>query len=223
MLEEYPGVYRDRWGEEKIVVRNDGTDLHMTLRGVEFWGHDISGMEPRDKAERPELAPFVLNRYPYEAADLCACAIDYEMILPISDQGRLTTGRLAIHAELGEPAERGMLDREFLRLALTISDETYQGSGTSGWFEDELLEIQVALPDAVYMRACINCAFSDYSVYGHGLFGNMLCFRDQKAAYLAVRDKDGYMDMMDGFTETVQETYLCPEFERRTPGTGYRG
>lgn len=82
---------------------------------------------------------------------------------------------------------------------------------------------QEALPEGVSLKACLSCAFSDYSVYGHALFGNMPCFRDQKAAYLAVRDKDGYMDMMDGFTEMAQETYLCIEFERRKPGTGYRG
>ena len=223
MLEEYSGVYRDRWGEEKMVVRNDWTDLHMTLRGVEFVGRDIGGMEPKDKVERPELEPFVLNRYPREAAELCACAIEYEVPVPAVEPGETTVGRLTVRAELGQPVGGGMLDHEALRLALTVGGETYQGSGTSDWFEDELLEIQAALPEGIYMKACINCAFSDYSVYGHGVFGNMLCFRNQKAAYLGVQDKDEYMDIMDGFIEFVQETYLCPEFERRRPGTGYRG
>jgi hypothetical protein len=27
----------------------------------------------------------------------------------------------------------------------------------------------------------------------------------------------------DTMTEFVQETCLCPEFEKRAPGTGYRG
>ncbi len=108
-------------------------------------------------------------------------------------------------------------------MTLTVDDKTYTGSGTSGLFEYELLEIQAALPDDVFLIACINCAFSDYSVYGQGLFGTMLCFRNNKAAYLAVRDKDEYMAIMDDYAEIVQETYLCPEFERRTPGTGYRG
>jgi hypothetical protein len=44
-----------------------------------------------------------------------------------------------------------------------------------------------------------------------------------KAEYLKVRTKGEYMRVMNRYTERVQETYLCPEFERRKPGTGYRG
>ncbi len=73
------------------------------------------------------------------------------------------------------------------------------------------------------MKACINCAFSDYSVYGHDIFGNMDCFRHCKAAYLSVKNKGDYMALRCPVVDRVQETYLCPEFERRTPGTGYRG
>jgi hypothetical protein len=29
--------------------------------------------------------------------------------------------------------------------------------------------------------------------------------------------------LSDRYDRLVQETYLCPEFERRIPGTGYRG
>ncbi|HSY47275.1 MAG TPA: hypothetical protein VLC46_00525 [Thermoanaerobaculia bacterium] len=73
------------------------------------------------------------------------------------------------------------------------------------------------------MRACINCLHSDYSPYGHGLFGYMTCFRNRKAEYLRVKSKDDFWKVHDHFEEMVQETYLCPEFERRVPGTGYRG
>ena len=94
-----------------------------------------------------------------------------------------------------------------------------------GGFEEILQALQLALPSNTYMKSCVNCAFSDYSVYGHGYFGGMLCFRHQKSKYLAVESKEEYMDVMDAhdLTEVVIETYLCPEFERRAPGTGYRG
>ncbi|MBV9849275.1 MAG: hypothetical protein JO250_06270 [Armatimonadetes bacterium] len=206
-----------------MLIRNDGQELSMVLRGVEFVGNDIGGMEPRDKAERPELDAFVLNRYPHEAAELCACTIEYVAPVPVAERGNMMAGWLTIRAELGRPVGTGRLDHETLRLALTIGNETYQGSGMSGWFEDELLEIQAALPKGVYLKACINCAFSDYSVYGHGLFGDMLCFRGCKSEYLAVRTKADYLRMKAGPAQVVQETYLCPEFERRRPGTGYRG
>jgi hypothetical protein len=41
--------------------------------------------------------------------------------------------------------------------------------------------------------------------------------------YRAVTGKDGLFDLWDTMTEYVQETHLCPEFERREPGTEYRG
>ena len=91
-----------------------------------------------------------------------------------------------------------------------------------------MLEIQAKLPDGVFMKACINCAFSDYSPYGHGLFGNMICFRANKAGYLALPsgedfEKDAYFAVLETVSEMVQETHLCPEFQRRAPGMGYRG
>jgi hypothetical protein len=223
VLEEYRGIYRDRHGEESVIIRNDGQKLSMTIRGVDFSGHSMDGMEPTDKSDRPALANFILNQYSENACHLCACRIAYEVPLPVIDREQIIAGVLTVHLDLGTPAERGFLDRESLCLTLTVGADTYRGSGVSGWFEGELLEIQKILPDGMYMKACINCAFSDYSVYGHGLFGGMPCFRNQKGRYLSVKTKDQYMDIMDDYAQIVQETYLCPEFERRAPGTGYRG
>jgi hypothetical protein len=38
---------------------------------------------------------------------------------------------------------------------------------------------------------------------------------------VAVRSKADYWQVP--ITEEVPETHLCPEYERRVPGTGYRG
>ncbi len=55
------------------------------------------------------------------------------------------------------------------------------------------------------------------------MFGCMACFRDNKENYLQVSSKADIFRIWDTLTEYVQETYLCPEFQRRRPGTGYRG
>jgi hypothetical protein len=73
------------------------------------------------------------------------------------------------------------------------------------------------------MVACINCMYSDYSPYGHGLFGWMMCFRNIREEYRRVRGKADFWSVHDRYDRLVQETYLCPVFERRVPGTGYRG
>jgi hypothetical protein len=56
----------------------------------------------------------------------------------------------------------------------------------------------------------------------------MICFRANKGGYQGLPSgedfsKDAYFDVMDTVSDMVQETYLCPEFSRRAPGTGYRG
>ena len=86
-----------------------------------------------------------------------------------------------------------------------------------------MLDIQQQLPAGTYMKACINCAYSDYSPFGRYMTG-MMCFRHNKAAYLAVRDKWDLFRLTDEVQpEYIQEFHLCPEFEGRRPGTGYRG
>jgi hypothetical protein len=94
-----------------------------------------------------------------------------------------------VELALGDPAPNGRLDREQLRIVLEYDDQRFVGHGTSGWFEDELLAIQSQLPEGVYIKACINCLYSDYNPYGHGLFGCMMCFRNLKAEYLKVTTK----------------------------------
>jgi hypothetical protein len=106
---------------------------------------------------------------------------------------------------------------------LKVGTQVWSSAALSGWFEDELLDLQRQLPDGMLMKACINCAFSDYSPYGHALFGGLACFRGNKDGYGAVKGKSDIFRIWDTMTEFVQETYLCPEFKKRLPGTGYRG
>jgi hypothetical protein len=58
---------------------------------------------------------------------------------------------------------------------------------------------------------------------GHGLFGGLAGFRDNKAGYKVVQSERDLFGIWGTTTEFVQEIDLCPEFERRIPGTGYRG
>jgi len=38
-----------------------------------------------------------------------------------------------------------------------------------------------------------------------------------------VKTKLDYRQIQESYEQTVQEVYLCEEFERRKPGAGYRG
>ena len=86
-----------------------------------------------------------------------------------------------------------------------------------------MLDLQRQMPANTYLKACITCAFSDYSPDGSGSFGTLACFRGNKTGYRTVTGKKELFGIWHTMTEVVQETYPCPEFERRLPGTGYRG
>lgn len=214
----YPGMYRDAVGAEDITFHNDGTTLRVRIRGMDFAGEDFDGLEPVEDASKAEAAGFRLS-----LNSLCACELSCELPLPVATPDATEPGVLRMRLVLGAPTQGSALDQEVLELELRFRDQVLRSSGASGWFEDELLDLQRQLPPGTYLRACITCAFSDYSPYGHGLWGGLACFRGNKDGYRAVHDKGGLFQIWNTLTDFVQETYLCPEFERRKPGTGYRG
>lgn len=223
MTTSYSARYKDRSGEERTTIRNDGRTLSMVVRGVQFRGTDFDGFEPQDVPDPAQLATFTFLH-----GSLCFCVIEADIPVPVVTPAGAEDGLLTFVLELGDPLPTGQMNRERLTLRLTVDGQTYSSDGRSGWFEDEMLDVQRKLPPGTFMKACINCAFSDYSPYGHGLFGNMICFRANKAGYLALPSgedfcKDAYFAVLGTVSETVQETHLCPEFERRKPGMGYRG
>lgn len=217
-MANYQGTYSDAHGREVITVSNDGENLRTVVRGVEFLGSDFDNLVPVAGSSAQQLDSFTLNR-----GDLCACLLTLEIPLPVLIHGSAVDGSLHMELELGAPASNGGIDREILRLALTYSNVRIVSSGRNGSFEDELVDIERQLPEGVHIKACFGCLYSDYSPYGHGLFGDMLCFRNLKAEYLRVRSKTEFWEIHGREDRLVQETYLCPEFAVRVPGTGYRG
>jgi Family of unknown function (DUF6304) len=216
MFEIYPAKYCDRFGAEITTIENNRKSLRMILRGIQF---QCSMLD--DWKSATEISPSV--SFPLHRGELCAYILDLEMPVAIVKNSNVLTGKLLVHLELGEPSANGGLDLEALQLELIFDDRSFKSCGKHGFFEDELLEIHKALPAETYLKSCFNCAFSDYCPAGFGLFGCMACFRNSKQEYRSLTGKAAFFDLQDRIAEQVQETYLCPEFERRIPNTGYRG
>lgn len=214
---ELRATYTDAAGIEHVTLRNDGSELKMTVRGVEFVGTSFDGFEPAESSVPDALGFTFLH------GDLCSFVLEFELTLPVVVGARESAGLLRSRLQLGDPGPRGSVTNETLQLELELGAKSYRSRGTSGWYEDELLDIQRSLPEGTFMKACITCAFSDYSPYGHGLFGDMMCFRDAKDAYRAVNSKGDLFAIWNQCSGDVQETHLCPEYERRQPNAGYRG
>lgn len=218
-MEYHRALYADLRGSEIIRFENDGETLRTTISGCDFRGPDFDSLQliPEHTEKGGQL--FTLNRY----SELCGCVVEIEMNVSVITHGAPSSAILKARLTLGTPRGNGALTSEELLLTLHHGSQAYSGSGKSGWFEGELSELHTRLPEGTHIKSCFTCLYSDYSVYGHGLFGWMLCFRNVRQEYLRVRSKDDYFDVMDRHERRVQEMYLCPAYQRRIPGTGYRG
>ncbi|MFH1299545.1 MAG: DUF6304 family protein [Planctomycetota bacterium] len=215
-MEQHRFQYTDREGTIVGSMTNDGAEIRIKLDGWEFVGGMFDDMEPVQSDGLPQ-------RFRLARGDLCDCIFEFVIPILIDDRNQSVSAELMVQCELGQLNERGGIDREEFRVSLDYGAQKYISSGKSGCMEDELLEIQKQLPEHIFLKACINCLYSDYSPFGSGAFGRMMCFRNLKQEYLQVKSKEDFFHVHDRFDRLVQETWLCDEFERRVPDTGYRG
>lgn len=225
----FSGAFTDRHGTEQIIWRVGpstrrqppgvmGYQIETTIRGVTFCGYDFDGLEPRDPGQAI-AAELPLSRLSGELAD---SVIKGDLPCTIEIDGRRAPAvvefTLTLPSAEGGPETQHSSPKN-LHLSLTVADQRFDVD--DDWFEDGVLRLdQAARRAGASLVCCVTCRYSDYSPGGHGLMG-MRCHRGAKEQYLAVRSKRDYWSVP--VTEDVMETYLCPEYERRIPGTGYRG
>jgi hypothetical protein len=217
-VERYPAHYRDRWGEVTTTIENDGKELRMMVRDVEFTGRSLDDWEPCAGADASALQWFTFNHN-----ELCDCRLEFEMPLQVIVEREQLEGKLHVQLTLGQPASNGGIDREDLILTLSVANRSFRSLGTSrGYFENELLDIHMQLPEGMYMRTCLFCERSDYSPLGSGLFGGLSCFKRAKQALLSRTRSKGVLFALynQKLDDTVQETYCCPEFKRKIDTSG---
>jgi hypothetical protein len=216
----FPGSYQDDAGVEPVRWRIvstwspgwwPGYAVIAAIRGVRVRGGDFDKLLPQDRA----AAEGVLT---WDRAGLTECVLagDLPVTLESAAGPRPTAVRFELDLRRALPLPRR--PRHVLRLSCVL--EGVATAVTDDWFEDGMLALEARLPSGTRLRACITCLYGDYSPDGHGLSG-MRCHRDAKEQYLTVRSAADYWRVP--VTEEVLETYLCPEYERRVPGTGLRG
>ncbi len=218
----FSGTYADQRGIEDVVsvVQSSAApgwqrrfEVRTTIRGIEVWGADFDGLSPDDESEE---VSHLFNLAP--DGSLAECVFSGEMPCIVEVDGVRREIAVRFELDLRASAAHPPSDPKNLRLSLDLGGSVY--AVTDEWFADGIPRLERELPDTDQLICCVTCLYSDYSPYGHGLTG-MTCHRDAKAQYLAVRSKRDYLTVPA--TEDVPETYLCPEYERRIPGTGYRG
>ena len=216
----FPGQYVDASGTEAIEwtitpSTRPGWDrrfeVHTSIRGVHVWGADFDGLDADDIPDAHTRV--TLNR----AGEVSDCLLSGDLPCAVSVAGVKRPATVHFDLDL-RPQSNPDPNNANLALACEIDGTTY--SVADAWFEDGLLRLERTFPTDQELTACITCLYSDYSPGGHGLTG-MQCHREAKTQYLEVRSKAEYWGVP--VTEDVPETYLCGEYQRRVPGTGYRG
>jgi len=211
-------IYSDARGDVISEIENDGKNLTTRLRGVTFLGDDFDSLSPVEDTSEEFLHEFDLHQ-----GFLCCCKLVVTIPTTVIEREVELKVDLEATIELGASSSKGGLESEDVSIRLLHPKGEINSTGTSGWFENELLDVQRGLPNGSSLKNCIGCAYSDYSPFGHGLFGDMLCFRNLKEEYSTVKSKNDLWPLHDRFDRFVQETYLCDEFMVRQPHTGYRG
>lgn len=219
----FPGTYRDRRGEEPIVWRviesriatppghGPRFEVHTTIPGVPCWGFDFDGLEPVD-ADDPKRVEVSMSD---KTGELTDCVLTGDLPCIVESEGTQVAAAVTFSLDLSVSAQTA-----YKNLSLSVAVDGRDISVVDDWFEDGTRRLEAQLPEPHQLRCCVTCLYSDYSPGGHGLSG-MACHRDAKEQYLAVRSKTDYWSIP--VTEDLLETYVCSEYQRRVPGTGYRG
>lgn len=212
MLESYSAIYRDHLGEETTFIRNDGDELRMTLRGIEFRSEDDIEWEPCE-SDPSRLSLFRLN-IPSEGV-LCDYTLEWDMPVTVMRHNVARQDLLHIQYTLSAPLPNGVCQGE-LSLSLPNGGQTFTMKGID--FEWAFSGLQKQFPEGMYLRTCFFCALSCYHPYRGTSFRNLGCFRKSKDQYssdlplaslLRTRQLKLFAEQEQ---EWVQVTYCCPEF-----------
>lgn len=217
--QRYPAVVTDAYGRCETTLVDDGGKYEMMLRGRRFVGspESLTLVESPADAEKLPEPPELLS------GDLCSCTIEWTVTVPVvSAEGGLVDRDLRIRLALGRPGPTGGLERCDVALTMTLPTVTVATRPRES-MEDALLELHRGFPVGTRVVACFSCAFSDVHWAGSGFMGLFLCYRDSKEAYRGVRHKVELVSLTDADTPTVQETFLCEEYEYRGKNAGMRG
>lgn len=207
--------------------------LLMEIEGVRFRGNSFDDFEVVDyeSYSTEQLARFTFNKHSgshpkSDIYELCNCRLEVIIPVVIIKKSSLEELETALHfsLELGIPNNNGGIDYESAIFSLHLEQEYFQQEGDV--FEVGLDGLKKSIEAAYHFKNCYGCLYADYSPYGLGFFNSLMCFKQQKEAYLDLStnfNKFDYFKVIEQGFGQVQETYCCPSFEKRVPGTGYRG
>ena len=208
-MRRYKTIYSDKYGTEKAEIQSDGSEMKITLRGIDFEGTCFEILEGEIDKEKFDYQEYEGNE---NLGDLINGKFQVEIPIKLIDDGQEITKTL--HAEI--QTEKN--DDHGVFLQLQLNETTISNSKKFGWFEGALIYIQKQLPENVKIKTCLSCKYSHYSPFGSAMFGSLHCFKKLKERTSEINDKISLFDIWEiAHNEnklfTVQETFDCEEHE----------
>ena len=229
----YVGIYKDAFGIVDIIIHNDFKKISLKIEEVEFEGSEFDALEIVNKhlCSIQQLERFALSRTQIYGTDnfveeLCNCTFNVnipQLVISSKTQEEFAVD-MNVEYVLGDERPLnigGGLRFEKIYLSFKILDESFKSEGDL--FESLFEDIQGQFNGRYILKNCFGCLYSDYSIYGHGALGSMMCFVRQKGEYIKVKNKSEYESNLTDDYDIVQEIFLCDKFQARRKGTGYRG
>lgn len=205
MTTTWHGTFQDRHGTEEVEIENDGSEIHVTIRGVTFSG------EPAALA--PSAGTSVLEGlfdFDADSGEPCSYTMRWGIPVKVMVDGRAVDAMLDCWIRLGDPRPRrhSGLDADDVRLALRYADTHVENQRIQGFWDDALEELHSHLPTGVFLIGCITCVWANDHYVGAGLGGLVRCFNPRQTA----RQADPTFPRLSAWP-FVQATWLCSEYE----------
>ena len=217
MILEYPTIYQDSRGIEKSKFISDDESLKIELRGITFEGH-FRELSPVDDTQNKAADLFDLTEFNYANGEK-----SYELNGNMIHESSLVFSvnvQIPIKIVTDENTEMdGLIDfgtNSYGKFDFIINGKRVEAEKPS--FEFGLIPDKTKSLNIKYIKCCINCMFSEYSPFGNQDYGDLMCFKSCKEAWLEI----GYTGLK--ITEnwekikkfkTTQEAYFCEEFKLR--------
>lgn len=219
-MQVYKGILTTKFGRFEAIITNDFKQLYLQVGEVFFQGIDLGGFELNNgnTYKGCDLGVFelVVNKLgEQECKELVNYTLSFQLPLTLIDtkvKEEFSVGATCIYTQ-----SEGV---DCTQISFSIHDELFEAA-------DDFLELvfdklQYAFKGRYRFKNCYGCLFADYSVYGQGVIGPMLCFKNQKQAYLKIVTKQEYLNL-DEPDALQQELYCCEDFQSRDIVGGYRG
>lgn len=216
----YQGVFTNKSGCYTVEVSNDFKVFEMVIGDFRFRGIDLDSFELVNVSDfsEEELLDFDFFKGK-DGEGVCLELVNYELELKLPFVLIDMESMLEFDVLMDFRFVLGELNQK-VSLSVCISDVIFEAH--NGFMELALDDLQGQFKGGYRFKNCYGCLFGDYSVYGQGLMGPVLCFKNQRDAYLMVSDKNEYMGL--GVCDSMQqEFFCCSEYEIRDSVVGYRG